>query len=471
MRSLVVLVALVLLALAWLTNSPVVSHWMCGQVKKALNGHLSTPVRIRHCELSVVPPAVTLQGLEIGSAGRPAISVGSVKVELDSLKLMGGRLGIDLLRVERPEVHFAAGAGGRPALDFGGSKTHTGGGSGNIDRVMQWIPENAEVRAGLVDVNLGGGRNIVIDQIEVDSTRRGDSLHLEGAMRASFSNGEDTFMVEGTALRASLSPAGIDLQELRIKSGKDRLSLSADMSFGKKPAKHLLPSWWPEGLSGRADMVLSAELGRLRKWMGGTENWPEMKGRLELKASLDTTRRTWLKAELDCPRLEVGPLRDVSLLGLIEAESDRMLFKRWIIEKADSVLAIDGRLKLDERLAFNAHVKLDGFEYGSWVGWFVPLPVDFVLDGGLSLKGRLGPEKKPVMDASFELDVRRLELSDIAKAPFLPVLPKFTVDGMLNFAGRLVSWKGRVFVAGSEAVVLDGKWEGGRIALRAKSEG
>ena len=89
----------------WFIKSSYASRRVCEMVQRSLDEQLGAAVSIATCELGLLPPSLAVHDVKLrASDGSPLLEVASLAVELDVPALLAGRLWIDQVLVERPNL-------------------------------------------------------------------------------------------------------------------------------------------------------------------------------------------------------------------------------------------------------------------------------------------------------------------------------------------------------------------------------
>ncbi|HWP34425.1 MAG TPA: hypothetical protein VNM66_02410, partial [Thermodesulfobacteriota bacterium] len=119
MRRALLLAAAALLALLAAAlvavRSPALRARLTAAVLEAISSRLDADVRLEGARLALLPPSLELTGLAVAPRGRPdlppLLAVRRLRVSLDPVQLLVGRLDLDRVRLVEPELHLVVDGG------------------------------------------------------------------------------------------------------------------------------------------------------------------------------------------------------------------------------------------------------------------------------------------------------------------------------------------------------------------------
>jgi len=393
-------IVLLLVAAVIFLKSDYAGELACGMLRERAGGQLGAEVEITRCAIELLPPGLEASEVHLGDGhGGRLLQAAAVRVELDSLSLLVGRLAIDRVVLREPRVVLVLRDGRLANLP---SPPPAAGGEVPAALALERI----EIEHGQVDVLLEGFGMLhaqevaaVAEEGEEDeagaSTREvslefgGGSLDLAGGLGTSLALGR-------FQAAAVVDSAGVDLKRLALKVHELHLAAQGRVDF------------LAEGVRPRLGLAIRGSMSLLNLLLPII---PPMQGQVVVSADTDLgPNGLEARGALDAKGYGVMTATQIDVTTRFRVDLRGLKLEGLRATSPGGTVSGEAHLDFDEKLGFGGKLTLEHAELIPSLGMG---GIDFqVIDlhgqGGLEFKGRFIAKQGAWVRVQVDLETRRL---------------------------------------------------------------
>jgi len=457
---------LVLAAGIWVANSPLASESLCDKIRQALGQALGKPVTTGKCSIDIIPPALEVASLRVGSESeRPWFEVSRLRVELDSLSLLGGRLALSRVRLWEPRVRWQVTTSGIVGLPSPAASGQGQAAAGN------WLPERLELFRGQVDLALPGSRRVRLSDLQVQIDDLGDgemAVHLSAGGGTLFDQRlGDPWPLDELQVTGVAGAESVFLEHLSLRSAGFSMQGSLQLELAAPEGGAGL-AWLPPGWRPRGRLRLQLPLTELARW------WPAGGGRGVLDVDVTTEQAGRLiTVAARGEKIALAGTPPFSLDVRVTVSAEEVALERLVVKREQASLAGHGRMKLREPFAFSVDLKTSELAVGRWLsGLRLPVAIQSRVSGDISLEGSLAGRRGPRVVARSDLQLKHTVIRWQAQdREWNGSWPVANLQGQVHCDGQGLRWNDIHWQLGASSVLSSGylDWRRGLVKLDGRA--
>jgi len=455
--SIIVLVLLLLVVGGVLfIKSDFAADRMCNLVREGLSKSLGLKVSTEACSIDLLPPTLEVLQLKIDDQnGGRLLDVGRLKVELDSLALLTGRIRLDKVVLVKPEIHLAFKNGAFDGLpQFSQEQKEQKEDGSNL------VPEQIAIENGriyvivdklaLVQLTELQAKMIVKDEqhYEIMLDVGGGGLDLVGGRGVSVA-------LEKFKVKVGIRENAVHLDHLALQVGE--LSLAAHGKIDLRPKDLAKDSPGLDlGFTPELNISLAVPLNRLQPFI---PDIPKMQGTASV--SLETSRaENGLQGNgsIDVKGFGIESAKEISFQSNFSVDREYIKLESLSASGPPGTVTGKAQLALTQPWEFSGSVSIEKSSlYESLVAGGVPSRiVDLQAAGNVDFNGKFKGKYGPYIILNSRLSVENIVVS-APNGQKLLELPKGKLRAKAAFTGRRVRFPPLRLEIGDSLISAEGK--------------